>query len=207
MSGLFLHSSNRLEVLAGELAKVLHTPLSSPLAPEIIAVQSKGMERWLSLQLATHDGIWANYRFPFPTALIRELLASLLGPVAESPLLVPENLTWRLMEILPAKLATPTYQQLAPYLHDHSNDDLRLWQLCGRIAETFDQYLVYRHHLLNAWEEGRPALRSQKPGPARKTCFQEKALRSSLASLRLEQPADLIQVFLPDVPVLGKVHQ
>lgn len=155
MSGLFLHSSNRLEVLAGELAKVLHTPLSSPLAPEIIAVQSKGMERWLSLQLATIDGIWANYRFPFPTALIRELLASLLGPVAESPLLVPENLTWRLMEILPAKLATPTYQQLAPYLHDHSNDDLRLWQLCGRIAETFDQYLVYRHPLINAWEEGR----------------------------------------------------
>lgn len=155
MSGLFLHSSNRLEVLAGELAKVLHTPLSSPLAPEIIAVQSKGMERWLSLQLATIDGIWANYRFPFPTALIRELLASLLGPVAESPLLVPENLAWRLMEILPAKLATPTYQQLAPYLHDHSNDDLRLWQLCGRIAETFDQYLVYRHPLINAWEEGR----------------------------------------------------
>jgi exodeoxyribonuclease V gamma subunit len=155
MSGLFLHSSNRLEVLAGELAKVLHTPLSSPLAPEIIAVQSKGMERWLSLQLATIDGIWANYRFPFPTALIRELLASLLGSVAESPLLVPENLAWRLMEILPAKLSTPTYQQLAPYLHDHSGDDLRLWQLCGRIAETFDQYLVYRHPLLNDWEEGR----------------------------------------------------
>jgi exodeoxyribonuclease V gamma subunit len=155
MSGLFLHSSNRLEVLAFELAKVLHTPLSSPLATEVIAVQSKGMERWLSLQLATIDSIWANYRFPFPTALIRELLASLLGPVAESPLLVPENLAWRLMEILPAKLATPTYQQLAPYLHDHSGGDLRLWQLCGRIAETFDQYLVYRHPLINAWEEGR----------------------------------------------------
>jgi exodeoxyribonuclease V gamma subunit len=155
MSGLFLHSSNRLEVLASELAKVLHTPLSSPLAPEIIAVQSKGMERWLSLQLATIDGIWANYRFPFPTALIRELLASLLGPVLESPLLVPENLAWRLMEILPAKLSTPTYQHLAPYLHDHSDDDLRLWQLCGRIAGIFDQYLVYRHPLLNDWEEGR----------------------------------------------------
>ncbi|MBE0503942.1 MAG: exodeoxyribonuclease V subunit gamma [Desulfuromonadales bacterium] len=155
MSGLFLHSSNRLEVLASELAKVLHTPLSSPLAPEIIAVQSKGMERWLSLQLATIDGIWANYRFPFPTALIRELLASLLGPTAESPLLVPENLNWRLMEILPAKLANPTYQHLAPYLHDHEQDDLRLWQLCGRIADTFDQYLVYRHQLINDWEEGR----------------------------------------------------
>ena len=155
MSGLFLHSSNRLEVLAVELAKVLHAPLSSPLAPEVIAVQSKGMERWLSLQLASIDGIWANYRFPFPTALIRELLASLLGEVAESPLLVPENLTWRLMEILPAKLATPTYQHLAPYLYDHSGDDLRLWQLCGRIADTFDQYLVYRHQLINDWEEGR----------------------------------------------------
>ncbi len=155
MSGLFLHSSNRLEVLAAELAKVLHTPLSSPLAPEIIAVQSKGMERWLSLQLASIDGIWANYRFPFPTAMIRELLGNLLGPITESPLLVPENLAWRLMEILPEKLQDPTYQPLAPYLHDHAGDDLRLWQLCGRIAGLLDQYLVYRHQLINDWEEGR----------------------------------------------------
>lgn len=155
MSGLFLHSSNRLEILAAQLATVLQTPLSSPLAAEVVAVQSKGMERWLSLQLAAHDGVWANYRFPFPTALIRELLASLLGSTVESPLLVPENLTWRLMEILPAKLSTPTYQHLAPYLHEHQGDDLRLWQLCGRIAATFDQYLVYRHNLIRDWEEGR----------------------------------------------------
>lgn len=155
MSGLFLHSSNRLEVLATELASLLHTPLSSPLATEIIAVQSKGMERWLSLQLASHDGIWANYRFPFPTALIRELLANILGPISDSPLLVPENLSWRLMEILPEKLRHPTYQPLAPYLLDHTGDDLRLWQLCGRIAGLFDQYLVYRHQLINDWEEGR----------------------------------------------------
>ena len=40
-----LFVSNRLEVLAEQLAAVLQTPLSSPLAPEVIVVQSKGMER------------------------------------------------------------------------------------------------------------------------------------------------------------------
>ncbi len=39
---------------------MLTTPLSDPLGQEIIVVQSKGMERWLSMQLARHHGICAN---------------------------------------------------------------------------------------------------------------------------------------------------
>jgi len=46
-----LFTSNRLEILADALAKVLEKPLATPLAKELILVQSKGMEkRWISLQ-------------------------------------------------------------------------------------------------------------------------------------------------------------
>ncbi|MBW2001697.1 MAG: exodeoxyribonuclease V subunit gamma, partial [Deltaproteobacteria bacterium] len=59
---LRLFTSNRLEILADILAEVLEEPLASVLDEEIIVVQSKGMERWVSMQLAQRHGICANYR-------------------------------------------------------------------------------------------------------------------------------------------------
>lgn len=47
-----LHTSNRLDLLAGQLAAVMGEPLPSVLALEIIVAQSRGIERWLSLWLA-----------------------------------------------------------------------------------------------------------------------------------------------------------
>jgi exodeoxyribonuclease V gamma subunit len=41
--------SNRLEILGEQLARIVRTPLSSPLTAEIIVVQSRGMERWISM--------------------------------------------------------------------------------------------------------------------------------------------------------------
>ncbi|MFH1480516.1 MAG: exodeoxyribonuclease V subunit gamma, partial [Pseudomonadota bacterium] len=72
MATLRLFTSNRLEILAERLGEVLRTPLASPLASEIVVVQSRGMERWLSMQLAERHGICANFRFPFPNAFVQE---------------------------------------------------------------------------------------------------------------------------------------
>jgi hypothetical protein len=70
MPDLRLFTSNRLEVLAEKLAELLRPPLPSPLESEIILVQSKGMERWVSMKLARYHGICANYRFPFPNRIL-----------------------------------------------------------------------------------------------------------------------------------------
>ena len=42
---IHVFTSNRLEILADALARVLEKPLATPLAKELILVQSKGMER------------------------------------------------------------------------------------------------------------------------------------------------------------------
>ena len=73
MSHFRVFTSNRLEILADQLAQVLHEALPSPFDPEVIVVQSKGMERWISLQLAERHGICANGRFPFPNTFVREI--------------------------------------------------------------------------------------------------------------------------------------
>ena len=57
MRRLRLYTGNRLEQLACRIADVLVEPLSSPLEKEIIVVQSKGMEHWLSMQLAREHGV------------------------------------------------------------------------------------------------------------------------------------------------------
>lgn len=48
MTGFNRYISNRMEVLAQPFADVLRDPLRS----EIIVVQNRSMERWVSMQLA-----------------------------------------------------------------------------------------------------------------------------------------------------------
>ncbi|MCK5203456.1 MAG: exodeoxyribonuclease V subunit gamma, partial [Desulfobacterales bacterium] len=73
MPGLNIFTSNKLEILAEQLAQLVNTPVSPALAAEIIVIQSTGMARWISLELARHNGICANIRFPFPNSFLEEI--------------------------------------------------------------------------------------------------------------------------------------
>ena len=156
-----VYTSNRLEVLAEELARCVSRPLSSPLTPEIIVVQSRGMERWVSLQLAQKLGVCANVRFPFPNAFVDEIFAAtgLKAAAPEAGEAEPANpydppvLTWRLMKQLPECLQETPFEPLRRYLREPGSTLKRL-QLCLRLADLFDQYQVYRPEMVFAWEQG-----------------------------------------------------
>ncbi len=79
---MYVHRSNRAEELVRVLADVVATPSGDPFARECIVVQGRGMERWLSLELARRHGVWANPDFPFPRHLILRALDAVLGPRA-----------------------------------------------------------------------------------------------------------------------------
>jgi len=152
--GLKLFFSNRLEILAEKLAKELKTPLASPLEKEIIVVQSKGMERWVSMQLAHYHGICANCRFPFPNAILNEIFRTVIPNLSEEPSCEPEIMTWRIMKVLPHCLKKPGFESLKAYL-ENDDHDLKRFQLSERIAQAFDQYLIYRPEMILHWEKGR----------------------------------------------------
>ena len=86
MPGLRLIESNRLEVLSQALAASLSEPLSSPLAPEVIVVQSRGMQRWLSMELARMHGVCANVSWPFPNAFVLDMFSRVLPGLQQPPL-------------------------------------------------------------------------------------------------------------------------
>ncbi len=148
---LTVHHSNRLEILADRLAQLLATPAGSPLAPEWVVVQSNGMARWLSLRIAQQLGVCANLRFPFPAALVWNMFRQILPQVPDTSAYAPEVLAWRLLDLL-ADLDDPRFAPVRAWLGD--GDDTRRFELARRVADVFDQYLVYRPRWLLDWEAG-----------------------------------------------------
>lgn len=153
---LTIYTGNRMEHLVAHLATMVSESPLPPLAPETIIVQSPGMERWVAMALADRLGGWANADYPFPNAMIWRIFRAVLGelpPTAEDSPFAPEPLRWRLMTILPSLLERREYAPLKAYLAD-DGAGRKLFQLAGTIADTFDQYGLYRPELLLRWERG-----------------------------------------------------
>jgi len=149
---MIVYRSNRAERLVDQLARVCAEPLPQPLAREVVAVQSLGMERWLSQQLALRLGIWAHGRHPFPRRLVDELVAGVLEqPAAEA--FGPEALRWAIAAELPARADEPGFEVVARYLRGDAHG-LKLHQLARQLAWLYDQYVVYRPDVVLGWERG-----------------------------------------------------
>ena len=148
---LTVHYSNRLDSLAEQLASLTRTPLASPFSPELVLVQSRGVARWLSLRLADASEICANVRFPFPNAYAWELYRALAPDVPETSPFDPQILVWRLLAVLPAHEGRPEFSSVRDYVAD---DPLRRYELAVRLADLFDQYLLYRPDWITEWEGG-----------------------------------------------------
>jgi exodeoxyribonuclease V gamma subunit len=153
MPGIRLFNSNRLEVLIEKLAAILRKPLKSPLHKEIVVVQSKGMERWVSMELARRLRICANFWFPFPNALLDEVCTLVLGRLPEPSPFDPAILAWKVLRVLPECIHAPAFEPLRNYLRGDQLE-LKRFQLARRIADLFDQYLVFRPDMVLAWDCG-----------------------------------------------------
>ena len=153
MAGLYLYTSNRLERLADILAEIVSQPFSSPFEKEVIVVQSRGMERWIRMQLAQRLGVCANTEFPFPNAVLRILFSSLGKGVELDSSYEPSVLAWRIMDILPQCLSRPEFHEIRDYLGEEAGE-IKLYQLSKHIASCFDQYLVFRPDMVLRWEKG-----------------------------------------------------
>jgi exodeoxyribonuclease V gamma subunit len=154
MHGLKVFTSNRMELLAEQLAQTVAQPLSSPLSQEIIVVQSRGMERWLSMELAKHNRICANCAFPFPNRFLQEVFKKVMPDLPEESPFDPFTMTFRIMAVLPTCVHLPGFESLKNYLFDDTTG-MKLFQISEKTADLFDQYLVFRPDLIFKWENGR----------------------------------------------------
>ena len=162
---LHIHTSNNLEYLIQALATVISSKPSSPFVPETIVVQSKGMERWVSMELARQLGAFAHGSFPFPNTMLWRVFKETLGHLPDTSPFEREVMVWSLMDILPDFLEQPEFSELSGYLQE-DEQHIKRFQLAWRIADIFDQYVIYRPTWLADWELGRQAQELEKDSPA-----------------------------------------
>ncbi len=149
-----VYHSNSLLVLKDLLVELIHrSPLEDPFISEKILVQSPGMAQWLKLELASASGISASVDFPLPASFLWSCFSTTLDDVPTRSAFNKEAMSWKLMLVLPDLLQQDEFAPLQQYLEE-DRDNYRLYQLCNKIADIFDQYLVYRPDWIADWEQG-----------------------------------------------------
>lgn len=147
-----LHNSNKVENLVAQLSEVIvQAPLASIFTPEKFLIQSQGMERWLSQQLAQRLGVWANYEFLFPSKFFGDL-AQTIGASLKNDRFDRHTMVWRI-ETLLRDLQGEQFTALSHYLSG-SNTALKRYQLAQQLSQLFDQYQMMRPELLTQWQKG-----------------------------------------------------
>lgn len=149
-----VYHSNQLDLLkALTTALIEREPLDNPFQQEVVLVQSPGMAQWLQMQLAQQFSIAANIEFPLPATFIWEMFTRVLPGIPKESAFSKDAMTWKLMWLLPDLLDNPVFSAMKRYLSDDS-DKRKIHQLAARVADLFDQYLVYRPEWLESWERG-----------------------------------------------------
>ena len=201
---LQVHSSNNVETLAERLGEVQRSPLASPFDPEVVMVHSRGMERWLSLQLAQRLGICAHVTFPFPAPFLTQVMIANTPGWNEQRAANHEtqSVVWSLMKILPEVATHPGAEAVGAYLQKPGpNREVKLYQLAQCLAHLFDQYQIYRPTLLQRWESGRAVAQEEwqatvwqhllaKVGRGHRMALREAFFRH----LKREQPKHLVSL-------------
>jgi len=146
--------SNRMEALQAQFHQLLKVnPLQSPFDKEVVLVQSPGMSQWLKIGLSENLGVAAQVDFPLPSSFIWQLYQQLLPNVPKESAFNKPNLAWKLFAILPTCIDEPLYLPLKTYL-EGDIDGQKTFALCEKIADVYDQYLMYRPHWIATWDSG-----------------------------------------------------
>jgi exodeoxyribonuclease V gamma subunit len=139
---------------------------ADPFAADVVAVPTRGMERWLTQHMSAvlgatperADGICANVLFPTPHRLTADAAAAAceIDP-ARDPWL-PERAVWPLLTIVDEALHEPWLGALATYLGGADGASFkrsRRLSVVGHLATLFDRYAMHRPKMLEAWMAGR----------------------------------------------------
>lgn len=171
-----IHRSERADALVDALVDVVSTPLDDPFATEVVAVPTRGVERWLTHRIAAAvgtsdgsagpraDGVCANIDFPFPGRLVGDVLADTTDVDRHEDPWRPERLVWPLLEVIDDCIDAPWLSLLAAHLGRvpdgdggrRTGDALRQdrrFATARHLADLFDHYGVYRPDLVLGWAD------------------------------------------------------
>ncbi len=170
---LHIHRAERADGLVEALGALLAEPPPDTFAPEVVAVPTRGIERWLTQRLSAMlgasrtgrgDGVCANVEFPSPRRLVGDAVAAASGIRPEADPWLPERAVWPLLEVVGDNLDEPWLRSLSAHLggnpaaddgepEDPSRRARRLSSV-RHLAGLYDRYALHRPEMLRAWALG-----------------------------------------------------
>jgi exodeoxyribonuclease V gamma subunit len=182
----YLYHHHDAERLLDVLALLQGSYPGPPLVADTVVVPNRGVARWVESRMAERHRIAANFDFPLPAQFFWQLLSTSLPDAPDSSAYEQEHLRWYLYALMPD--IAREVPEVARYL-DSPTPDLSRLQLAGRLADVFDEYLIYRRDMLVAWESG--AVESRPPAD-----WQARVWRVVVARLGKRHRARLLAEFV-----------
>lgn len=154
---LHLHRAERSDRLVGGLADLLADPLPDPFATEVVAVPTRGVERWLAQQVSDRLGVCAAVDFPSVRRLVADALAPVTAVDSRTDPWQPARAVWPILAILDAARDDSWAELLWSHLRGGSQERPRggrRWLTARRAADLFARYASERPELLARWRAG-----------------------------------------------------
>lgn len=164
--GVHVHRSERTDALLRGLAELLADISGDPFSPEIVAVPTPGIERFITQGLGTilgtssegTDGVCANINFPSPAAIATGVISQATGIDPRTDQWLAQRAVWPLLSVIDRSAAERWCEPLARHLgldvdDPHRRD--RRFAVANRLASLFSTYASQRPQMLLDWADGR----------------------------------------------------
>jgi exodeoxyribonuclease V gamma subunit len=140
-----------MENLMDALASVMEEVPDNPMSPEWIGIQSRGMKQWINLELAQKFGVSANLNFLFPRQMVDHILEGFTPLKDQHDPLNEDFLFWSIMKLIHENRSQDFLSYVETYIKGDETGK-KLYQLSQKISKVFDDYQVYRPHMLMDWQ-------------------------------------------------------
>ncbi len=175
---LTIYRSNKAEWLAEILGQELR--LNPPeITEEVnIIVSTWPSSRWLSEKLSIINNIHALVKYPFPGTYLKRLVRRIIGidPDEKDPW-EKNQLVWNILELLPELMKEEEAEVIRSWLKisdkENAQINLNLWDLANNIAETFDDYILYRPEIIKQWLSKKTKKKSREISVNKNILWQE----------------------------------
>lgn len=145
------------------LCDVVAEPLSDPFATEVIAVPTRGIERWLTQRIASDfaerglgDGIAANIDFPFPGRVVRDVLRQVPATQSSIEAWTRQAIVFHLQQTIDDHRDEDWMRLISRFVegpNDERSGAQRL-RAAQKIARLFSSYCRYRPSMIDDWSRG-----------------------------------------------------
>ncbi|MFZ4622048.1 MAG: exodeoxyribonuclease V subunit gamma [Bacteroidota bacterium] len=122
---------------------------------EYVIIQTAGMKKWLALECARINGVFTQVSTLMPKQFIMDIGFKLLGLEEKRSVFERDVLPWALYSSIKDGIehGISELDVLKSYIGTE-NSEIKLFTLADKIADIFDQYMLYRHDWLEKWESG-----------------------------------------------------